>query len=220
MIEDRDGAMLSELLAYTGARPQDALALAYSEIGNRVHFAFKTVDGKRVPGAKTGQNRSRSVETLPTLRRDLLAYRAATPGATAQSLVICTEDGRPWRDHNYKNWTARAPRGKPRKDGTRTGHESAFRRAARLAGLPDEVTPYFLRHTYASLRIAEQRLSLQEIAEELGHSLEVLAGTYAHVISEYAGKGPIDPETLIRTARKTVTQGRTKDALADEERFG
>jgi hypothetical protein len=63
------------------------------------------------------------------------------------------------------------------------------------------------RHTYASLRIAEQRLSLQEIAEELGHSLEVLAEDYADVISEYAGKGRIDPERLIREARKRVARG-------------
>jgi integrase len=75
------------------------------------------------------------------------------------------------------------------------------------AGLPDDVTPYYLRHTYASLRIAEQRLSLHEIAEELGHSLEVLAEHYAHVISEYAGKGKIDPEKLIRDARERVARG-------------
>ena len=53
-------------------------------------------------------------------------------------------------------------------------------------------------HTYASLRLAEQRLSLQEIAEEMGHTVEVLARTYAHVISEYRGRGPIAPDALIR----------------------
>jgi integrase len=35
--------------------------------------------------------------------------------------------------------------------------------------------PYDLRHTYASLRLAEQRLSLQAIAEKMGHSVQVLA---------------------------------------------
>jgi hypothetical protein len=38
-------------------------------------------------------------------------------------------------------------------------------------------------------------------------SLEVLAEHYAHVISEYAGKGKIDPEKLIREARKCVAGG-------------
>jgi integrase len=200
--------MLVELIAYAGARPQDALALAFTEVGERIHFAFKVVDGRRVPGTKTGEDRTRNVEALPTLRRDLLAYRAAMPGATAESLVVARDDGRPWQDYDYKNWGRKAARGKRRKkDGARTGQPGLFERARVAAGLPDDVTPYYLRHTYASLRIAEQRLSLQEIAEELGHSLEVLAEHYAHVISEYAGKGKIDPENLIREARKQVARG-------------
>ena len=51
--------------------------------------------------------------------------------------------------------------------------------------------------TTAGLRLAEQRLSLQEIAEEMGHTVEVLARTYAHVIAEYRGQGPIDLEGLL-----------------------
>jgi hypothetical protein len=35
----------------------------------------------------------------------------------------------------------------------------------------------------------------------------VLAETYAHVISEYAGQGPIDPEKLIKAARTEVEAG-------------
>jgi integrase len=207
---DQRSAMLVELIAYTGARPQDALALAFTEIGERIHFAFKVVDGQRVAGTKTGTDRTRSVEALPTLRRDLLAYRAAMPGASAESLVIPRDDDRPWHDHDYKNWGRKAARGKVRKkDGARTGQPGPFERARIAAGLADDITPYYLRHTYASLRIAEQRLSLQEIAEELGHSLEVLAEHYAHVISEYAGKGKIDPEKLIQEARRGVAAGDT-----------
>jgi integrase len=79
-----------------------------------------------------------------------------------------------------------------------------FAAAATAIGRPD-ATPYFLRHTYASLRLAEQRLSLQEIAEEMGHTVEVLARTYAHVISEYRGRGPIAPDALITRARRRET---------------
>jgi hypothetical protein len=35
----------------------------------------------------------------------------------------------------------------------------------------------------------------------MGHTVEVLARTYAHVIAEYRGEGPIDPEALIKKAR-------------------
>jgi hypothetical protein len=69
---------------------------------------------------------------------------------------------------------------------------SIFAAAATAIGRSD-ATPYFLRHTYASLRLAEQRRSLQEIAEEMGHTVEVLARTYAHVIAEYRGQGPHRP---------------------------
>jgi len=204
---DDDGAALVQLMAYTGARPQDALALTYREVGARIHLAFKVVDGVRYEGAKTGADRSRSVEALPSLRRALLARRALAPGTTADSLVVAAPNGEPWSDDRYKNWISKSARGTRRKDGQRTGQAGAFRRAAAAAGLPARVTPYYLRHTYASLRIAEQRLSLQEIAEEMGHSLQVLAETYAHVISEYAGQGPIDPEKLIAAARATVEIG-------------
>jgi hypothetical protein len=47
--------------------------------------------------------------------------------------------------------------------------------------------PYDLRHTDASLRLAEQRLSLPEIAGEMRPSVQVLAETYAHVIAELRG---------------------------------
>jgi hypothetical protein len=95
---DEQSAMLVELIAHAGARPQDALALAFTEVGERIHFAFKVVDGRCLPGTKTGEDRSRSVEALPTLRRDLLAYRAARAGATTESLVIPCDDGSPWQE--------------------------------------------------------------------------------------------------------------------------
>ena len=70
--------MLAELVAYSGARPQDALALSYARIGTkRIVYAEKNVDGHIVPGSKTGQDRARSVTLLAPLRRDLLAFRLA-----------------------------------------------------------------------------------------------------------------------------------------------
>jgi hypothetical protein len=37
----------------------------------------------------------------------------------------------------------------------------------------------------------------------MGHTVEVLARTYAHVIAEYRGQGPIDPEALVKRARRS-----------------
>lgn len=201
---DHDGAALATLMAYTGARPQDALALTYDDVRDRIHMTHKIVDGERLPGSKTGQHKTRTVEALPSLRRFLLARRALLPGTTAESLIVSEPDGNPWQEHTYKNWYRKAPRGRVRKDGQRAGNPGPFTRAAEAAGLPADTTPYSLRHTWASLRIAEQRLSLKEIADEMGHSVQMLDDNYSHVISEYAGQGPVDPETLIADARATL----------------
>ena len=104
-------------------------------------------------------------------------------------------DGRPWRLRDYKHW--QRPCGQDR---ALTPCREHLCRGRYEYG-PTNATPYFLRHTYASLRLAEQRLSLQEIAEEMGHTVEVLARTYAHVISEYRGQGPVHQDALITRAR-------------------
>jgi integrase len=190
--------MLAELIAYSGARPQDALALTYARIGTqRIVYAEKNIDGRIVSGSKTGADRARSVTLLTSLRKDLLAFRLAAGNPPDDALVLPQADGKPWRLHDYKNWQRNAV-----KTERSSRPASIFAAAATAMGRPD-ATPYFLRHTYASLRLAEQRLSLQEIAEEMGHTVEVLARTYAHVISEYRGQGPIDPEALIKRARRS-----------------
>lgn len=206
------GFMLAELIAYTGARPQDALGLPPEAIGaQRITYAFKNVDGEIKAGAKTGEERSRDVEMLPVVRRDILLHRAAQPASAQAPTLITRPDGRPWREHDYKNWSARRARGERRGDGRRAGRPGAFHQAADFAGVA-QITPYWLRHTYVSLRIAEQRLSLKEIADEVGHDVDVLAKTYAHVISDYRGQGPIDPARLIakerERAKKAVETGK------------
>jgi integrase len=201
--------MLVELLAYAAGRPQDVLALSWEMVGQqRLVYAWKNVNGKVVPGAKTGEDKARSVALLPVVRRDLLAYRMQLGNPAAGALVVPRADGKAWLESDYRNWSRRTPRGKPRKDGTRTGLPGPFARAAAAAGVP-AITPYYLRHTYASLRLAEQRLSLQEIADELGHDVDVLAKIYAHVISEYRGEGAIDPDALIAEARAKIRSGET-----------
>src|SRR5207302_10095396 len=56
----------------------------------------------------------------------------------------------------------------------------------------------------AGPRIAVGR-SLPDVAAELGHGIDVLTSTYAHVIAEYRGRGPIDPDAEIRAAREPLS---------------
>ena len=181
--------MLAELVAYSGARPQDALALSYARVGTRSASCTprRTSTAVSSPGSKTGEDRARSVTLLASLRKDLLAFRLAAGNPPDDALVLPQAEDKPWRLHDYKNWQRNAV-----KTERSSRPASIFAAAATAIGRPD-ATPYFLRHTYASLRLAEQRLSLQEIAEEMGHTVEVLARTYAHVISEYRGRGPDRP---------------------------
>jgi integrase len=101
--------MLAELIAYSGARPQDALALRYRRIGtSRIVYAEKNVDGHIVAGSKTGEDRARSVGLLARLRTDLLAYRLAAGNPPGDALVLPQADGEPWRLDEYKNWQRNA----------------------------------------------------------------------------------------------------------------
>jgi len=54
--------------------------------------------------------------------------------------------------------------------------------------------PYDLRHSFASLLLAEGRQPL-DVAGQFGHSLAMLLETYAHLMEEYAEREPIDAET-------------------------
>lgn len=44
----------------------------------------------------------------------------------------------------------------------------------------DGAVPYDLRHSFASLLIHESRLSVVEIAQQLGHSPTMTLNTYGH----------------------------------------
>jgi hypothetical protein len=101
--------MLAELVAYSGARPQDALALSYGSIGTRrIVYAEKNIDGRIVGSSKTGEDRARSVTLLTSLRKDLLAFRLAAGNPLDDALVLPRPDGKPWRLHDYKNWQRNA----------------------------------------------------------------------------------------------------------------
>lgn len=199
-------AVLVELMAYSGARPQDALALTWMHVGTeRLAYVQKNVNGRILPGAKTGAGKHRDVGLLRILRADLREHRLAMGNPAGHALLVPNTTGKPWTKSSYANWMSKGP---TKRAPHRQHTVGAFQLAAISAGVPG-ITPYSLRHTYASLRLAEQRLSLKEIADELGHSVDVLARDYSHVISDLRGKGPIDPDQLIRQARHDAQQRRS-----------
>ncbi len=75
---------------------------------------------------------------------------------------------------------------------TKLSRVSSFRKriyqaAARKVGV-ESTRPYDLRHSFVSLLIHEGRLSIVEIARQLGHSPTMALDTYGHVIANLTGK--------------------------------
>jgi integrase len=71
-----------------------------------------------------------------------------------------------------------------------------FRPAAARASL-EGARPYDLRHAFASLLIAEGRLSIIEIAAQLGHNPTVCLDIYDHEMAERAAEAGLSAEERI-----------------------
>lgn len=83
----------------------------------------------------------------------------------------------------------------------------SFDPAARRAGLGRR-RPYDLRHALASLLIREQKTSVVELADQLGHAPTMTLDTYTHVFREHRRSEPVDVNDWIREARVTATAPR------------
>jgi len=64
--------------------------------------------------------------------------------------------------------------------------------------------PYDLRHAFASLLIHEGRLSVVEIAGQLGHNPTVCLDTYAHVMAEERDGEHLSAQEDIEQARQAL----------------
>jgi hypothetical protein len=69
--------------------------------------------------------------------------------------------------------------------------------------------PYDLRHSFASLLLAEGR-TVHYVAAQLGHSPLLTLSAYGHLIAEYADAGTIDAEQEITKARSGGCEGACK----------
>ena len=197
---DRLGdATLIALLA-DGLRPAEALAAAWSSLdGRRVQVASHLRDGVPIEGTKRGRRSSfgppRWVELAEPHAVDLTEWRMAL-GRPHGLIFPRASDGLGWRKYDWDNWRRRS-----------------FRPAAGAAGLLEwdarrrhwvgDFTPYDLRHTCASLMIAAGR-PIAEVADHLGHGVDVCARTYAHSIEAMKGKPIVPVDDAIRNTRREV----------------
>lgn len=174
---DYGSATLVSVLAYVGIRPQDALALEWGDLGEKLAVTKKVVDGEVVPGSKTGEGYERSVIVPELVQADLAEWREFT--TSGSTLIFPNPDGEPWTGNQFRAWRERR---QTSKDGSRKA--KCFKLAAQEVGLGWGLTPYALRHTAATLFVAAG-WSHTRVAEQLGHSPAVSLRTYQHL---YAGE--------------------------------
>ena len=103
--------------------------------------------------------------------------------AHAAALVFPRDDGEPWTKDDWDVWRA-----------------NIWRTACKRAKLSPTPRPYDLRHSFASLLLAEGR-AVHYVAAQLGHSPVLTLSTYGHLIAEYADVAQIDAEQEIMRAR-------------------
>ena len=84
-----------------------------------------------------------------------------------------------------------------------TGASGSTSRSPTAVGI-DGARPYDLRHAFASLLIHEGRLSVVEIAAQLGHNPTVCLDTYAHVMAEERDGEHVSAEEQIVQARAAL----------------
>lgn len=180
-IRIRDAALVA-LLAYSGLRPSEASGLRWADVRERTLLIQRSTEDDGSIKSTKGR-KSRTVRLLAPLAADLREWRMASGVPDGGDLLFPRSDGGAWTKEDWNNWRSRT-----------------WRTACRRAGLDDIPRPYDLRHSFASLLLAEGR-TIHYVAKQLGHSPALTLGTYGHVLDEFEDAERIDAEAEIEQAR-------------------
>jgi integrase len=196
-------ALLVSLMEMTGCRPGEALALRWSDIGERIAIVRRLSGKDIVEGTKTG--RHRSVPLLRPLRADLDQLRRLS-GDDASEYVFRTPAGRHWVEADWRNYRSRhfraaLDRVEAEWDGWRADLRDPAAVRESVAGLAS-TRPYDLgRHTHSALMLASG-MSLQRLARIQGHGIRVLDEAYSEQLAEFEERAErIDPVREIEAGR-------------------
>ncbi|MTD46272.1 tyrosine-type recombinase/integrase [Conexibacter sp. W3-3-2] len=179
-------ATLTVTLAYSGVRPAEALALERRHIRDETLLVEQAVSCGKLKLQKTGRV-YRTVDLLRPLAVDLAIWMEDKGIVRDDALLFPRPDGGWWTKDDWDNWRKRH-----------------FHRHTKTLGLGTP-RPYDLRHSFASLLIREQRASIVDIADQLGHAPTETLNTYSHVVREHRRKTPIDAADAILAAREGST---------------
>lgn len=178
----QDATLLS-VLAYSGLRPGEALALKWGDVGPKTIHIFKANSDGVLKDTKTGAHRN--VTILQPLRDDLTQLMMQAGNPAPNKLIFPRTDGQLLTTEDWSNWRNRI-----------------FKPAATHAGF-DSARPYDLRHTFVSLLIEEGRSPIYT-AMQAGHSAAMTLNTYGHVFAEYVDEPGVPAVERIMRARASV----------------
>jgi integrase len=194
------GAMLVSLLAYSGARPEEALRLLWGGVGP---------EALRFDGQKT--RRPRWTPLLAPLAEDLREWRLRSgAGRRPATPVVPAHDGGPWERDDWRNWRRRSW-GHYVTD-ERTGERvwvAGQKGSAQLPAAPAGTRPRDLRSSYITVQIYAG-VPLTTIAKWAGTSAATIDKHYAGVLANWDGR-PVPAEVQIACAREARRGGRAVD---------
>jgi len=189
---DHRYATLIRFAAYSGLRPSELTALRVGRLdllrgSARVVEATPEIDGRlHWGGVKTHE--SRTVRLPRSISEELAADLAGRP-RDPEALVFTAPLGGPLRPHTWV--------------------KSFFKPAVRAVGLPEGLRLYDLRHTCASLLIA-QGASVKAVQAQIGHATaSITLDTYGHLF-------PSELEALadrLEQARAAALENRGADPV-------
>jgi len=170
-------AVLFDFLLATGCRPGEALALTWAEVDlddgvARIRQSLSRPAGKfELREPKTKRSR-RAVALNADVVRELRAHRKAQ---AELRLAL----GSAWRDRGLV-----FPNDIGDFADSQQLNRFAFKTVCRRAGLPPELSLYALRHTFATLALANGA-TVHEVAAAMGHTSPALViSTYGHALPE------------------------------------
>ena len=165
----RDAAMVT-VMAYTGLRPSELAALTWGDVAANLVTVERAFTAGELKATKTDV--PRDVDLIAEVRTDLDAIRPVN--AVAGELVFPNEAG---GYINFNNWRAREwARAAIAAGFTRTRTNRAGREVVAAS-----ISPYDLRHTFASLSIHAGETIL-EVAAAMGHTTgKLVHERYGHV---------------------------------------
>jgi Phage integrase family len=133
------------------------------------------------------------VDEVAASVEDRVRHRCVANSRASQEPAPGHQSSKPQHQHN---------KSKHPQQHSKSWRRRSFDRARKSAGI-DRVTPYALRHSFASLLLHEGR-SVIYVARQLGHDARLTLTRYGHVIDELEDQPRASAEASICAARTRV----------------